>query len=121
MATISLTINGGVNDSLQIGDQVYYLDSTSSTGGFTVTSSLDNVVHIGSCTSINTSTNTIQVDTGSLNFAMPQSGAFILFSKDNAVNLTSLIGYFASVKLRNNSNIKSEIFSVGVDVEESSK
>ena len=52
---------------------------------------------------------------------MPQSGAFILFSKDNAVNLTSLIGYFASVKLRNNSNIKSEIFSVGVDVEESSK
>ena len=52
---------------------------------------------------------------------MPTSGAYILFSKDNAVNLTSLIGYFASVKLKNNSNVKSEIFQVGLDIDESSK
>ena len=121
MAVMTLEINGGISDLLQVGDQIYYLDSTSSVGGFTTTTSLDNVVHIGSCLDINTTTNMIQVDTGSLNFTPPTSGAFILFSKDNAVNLTSLIGYYSSIKFSNNSSSKAEIFSIGVDIDESSK
>ena len=120
MATISLTINGSISDLLQVGDQVYYANNASF-GGFSTTSNIDNVIHIGECIHIDEANNQILVDTGTLNFSMPTSGAYILFSKDNAVNLTSLIGYFASVKLKNNSNIKSEIFQVGVDIDESSK
>ena len=120
MATISLTINGSISDLLQVGDQVYYANNASF-GGFSATTNIDDVIHVGECIHIDEANNQILVDTGTLNFTMPTSGAYILFSKDNAVNLTSLIGYFASIKLKNNSNIKSEIFQVGVDIDESSK
>tara|TARA_R110002012_G_scaffold67744_1_gene176424 strand:- start:65 stop:481 length:417 start_codon:yes stop_codon:yes gene_type:complete len=46
---------------------------------------------------------------------------FIMFSKDNKANLSSLLGYYALTKFRNNSTEKGEIFSVGTDFFESSK
>ena len=46
---------------------------------------------------------------------------FILFSKDNKANLSSILGYYASVKLVNDSAVASELFSVGMDMFESSK
>ena len=49
------------------------------------------------------------------------SGSFIMFSKDNKANLSSVLGYYASVTLRNDSLEKAELFNVGVDVFESSK
>jgi len=48
-------------------------------------------------------------------------GSFIMFSKDNKANLSSVLGYYASVTLRNDSLEKAELFNVGVDVFESSK
>ena len=45
----------------------------------------------------------------------------IFFSKDNKVNLTSLLGYFASTKFVNTSPTKAELFSVGCEIAESSK
>ena len=46
---------------------------------------------------------------------------FILFSKDNKANLSSVLGYYADVKMVNNSTAEAELFSVGVDYFESSK
>ena len=51
----------------------------------------------------------------------PIPGDFIMFSKDNKVNLSSLLGYYSLLKLRNDSKTKAEIFSVGTDFIESSK
>jgi len=51
----------------------------------------------------------------------PPTGAFIMFSKDNKANVSSLLGYYSLLKLRNNSKSKAEIFSVGTDWVESSK
>jgi len=48
-------------------------------------------------------------------------GSFIMFSKDNKVNMSSILGYYAAVEFRNSSQIKSEIFNVGTDFFESSK
>ena len=48
-------------------------------------------------------------------------GSFIMFSKDNKVNLSSVLGYYASVTLKNDSKDKAELFNVGADVFESSK
>jgi len=48
-------------------------------------------------------------------------GSFIMFSKDNKVNLSSVLGYYASVTLKNNSQEKIELFNVGADVFGSSK
>jgi len=46
---------------------------------------------------------------------------FIMFNKDNKVNKNSLVGYYAEVKLENNSSSKAELFSIGSEITESSK
>ena len=46
---------------------------------------------------------------------------FIIFVKDNVVNTSSLIGYFAEAEFINYSNTPAELFSVGSEVVESSK
>ena len=63
----------------------------------------------------------ILVDTGSLNFVLPVSGSFILFNKDNEANLNSVLGYYAEVKMVNNSKTEAELFAVSANVAESSK
>ena len=54
-------------------------------------------------------------------YGPPNEGDFIMFSKDNKVNLSSLLGYYSLLKLRNNSKTKAEMFSVAADFVESSK
>jgi len=48
-------------------------------------------------------------------------GSFIMFSKDNKVNMSDMLGYYASVELRNNSTTEAELFNVGTTFFESSK
>ena len=48
-------------------------------------------------------------------------GSFIMFSKDNKVNTSSMLGYYASIEYRNDSLEKAELFKVGAEVFESSK
>ena len=108
-----LTFTEPLNVSLQVGDTAYYVP-TSSLGGYNINSS--NVVEIGVITNI-----TGLVVTVATQINNPPNGAFILFSKDNKANLSSALGYFAEVKFRNNSTKTSELFSVGMDIFESSK
>ena len=53
--------------------------------------------------------------------AVSQLDDFIMFSKDNKVNLSSLLGYYSKVQFRNNSKDEAELFAVGADFVESSK
>ena len=48
-------------------------------------------------------------------------GSFIMFSKDNKANMSSILGYYASAQFRNSSWEEAELFNVGVDIFESSK
>jgi len=120
MAIINLPFNNSVNDCLQVGDTLYSC-SPSATGQFNFVDTVQGIVNIGTCHSIDLSTNVVQVDSGSLSYVLPTSTSFILFSKDNQVNLSSLIGYYAEVKLVNNSKQEAELYSVGIDVVSSSK
>ena len=123
MAIINLSISNGINTSLQVGDIVYSC-TPSETGQFQFENSIDGIVKLGSCSSItnlSSATSTVQVDTGSLNFTLPTAGAFILFSKDNQANLSSLVGYYAEAKFVNNSKTKAELFSISATLSESSK
>ena len=67
----------------------------------------------------NLTSNTITVDASSAN--LPSANDYVLFSKNQAVNTSSLLGYYADVKLENNSKRKVEIFSLGSEITESSK
>ena len=46
---------------------------------------------------------------------------YIMFEKDKQVNSSSLIGYYANVKLINDSKGDVKLFSLGSEVSESSK
>ena len=48
-------------------------------------------------------------------------GDYCMFVKSNIVNTSSLRGYYADVKLENNSTDKIELFSVGSEITLSSK
>ena len=106
---IKLTIDGSINSSLQIGDTIFYQQNQS--GG---------AVKFGVVEKINSNSITVNKSVFG-NPVDPLHGAFILFSKDNSVNQSSLIGYFADVKLENSSKHKVELFSVGTEIAISSK
>ena len=54
-------------------------------------------------------------------FTLAHQEAQAMFEKDKQVNSSSLIGYYANVKLINDSKGKIELFSLGSEVSESSK
>tara|TARA_R110002096_G_scaffold397901_1_gene593862 strand:+ start:310 stop:972 length:663 start_codon:yes stop_codon:yes gene_type:complete len=49
------------------------------------------------------------------------TASFLLFSKDNDANLSSMLGYFAKVNFKNNSTGFAELFAVGSEITQSSK
>tara|TARA_R100000742_G_C4274006_1_gene93782 strand:+ start:1563 stop:1928 length:366 start_codon:yes stop_codon:yes gene_type:complete len=119
-ATVTLTFNNPLNASCQVGDTAYYLSSTASSGGFT-TGAHSNIVEIGVITSITGTTAAPTLNfTNSMVSSVP-GGSYILFSKDNKANMSSALGYYCEIKLKNTSTVTSELFSVGVDAFESSK
>jgi hypothetical protein len=130
MATITIQVLRADYSSLQIGDTAYYSNITTTAGINTNEneSGVTNVTKIGLITGINnttalddgteTTTLTCEIDEATV---VPTTADFIFFSKDNKVNLTSLLGYYASVKFKNNSPSKAEMFSIGCEIAESSK
>jgi hypothetical protein len=118
MPSITLNFASQVNTSLQVGDIVYYCNP-SVVGGFNTSPNLDDLIKMGDCTSV---TSTAVVVNCADNITLPDTtNDFILFSKDNSVNLSSIIGYYAEVKFVNNSTEPAELFSMGLDTIESSK
>ena len=121
--TNTMHFDNGVNESLQIGDKIYYrvssvvdyLDDTRSL-------LLGETMRFGVVKSI--FANSIVIDethpTGG-NYLDPYAGDFIFFEKSNAVNSSSLLGYYADLKFENNSYYKAELFSVSAEITESSK
>ena len=120
--TITLSFDYPIQDSVSVGDTAYFAQ-TSESGGFNINSNA--VVEIGEITSINRSTRTITCNTSLYGNQMPSandnSPTFILFSKNNCQQLSSLLGYFGSFKFKNTSTAAAELFSVTVDAFESSK
>jgi hypothetical protein len=109
-----LTLDG-VNTSLQVGDIIYY--QTPGTNGSFDTIDSSSITKYGDVDSITNNTITVSPN----GCTLPSAGDFIFFAKNNVVNTSSLIGYYADVKLTNDSKDKIELFSLGSEVSESSK
>ena len=133
MPNITITFPNPINVSVQVGDIAYYLDNVASLGSGSLFpghiptthnhSDYNDIIQIGDIVSINQTTNSITCNwnPNPPMAAFPTNGDFIMFSKDNKANLSSMLGYFASVEFRNNSKTEGELFSVGCDIFESSK
>ena len=112
MPNLTLTFANPLNVSVSVGDTAYYVPTTS-TAGFSVNSS--DVAEIGEITSVDFNSNTIIVNTALANGVVTTSH-FILFSKDNAASMSSILGYYAEVKMTNTSTAEAELFQVGLDI-----
>ena len=129
MQILTLSFPHHLNDSIQIGDVVYWcpisqqgtLPTSFSTGN------LGGVTRLGEIIDIVNSSNptvpsTIDVWWDNNNVIAPsQPTDFIMFAKNKVVNTPSLTGYYADVKFENDSIEKAELFVVGSEVFESSK
>lgn len=100
------------NDSLQVGDVAYYKTPTP----IGSTDFAYNPILIGIITNI--SNDSITIDSTS---STPGPNDFIMFSKNKSVNNTSLLGYYAEVKIANNSMDHAELFALSSEITPSSK
>jgi hypothetical protein len=97
---IKLTFNENINVSAQVGD-VIYANTTSNEIG--VINEIDG--------------NTIVID----NTSNVNEGDFIMFRKNNKINLSGLNGYFAEAIFETSSVNKKELFSTSSEITPSSK
>ena len=118
MPTVTLNFSTyDINTSAQIGDTVYYCNYESN-GGFSINSS--DIIEIGIIKEFHGTESIIYVEPVNTSLVLPET-AFILFSKDNAVNMSSPLGYYSLVQFKNNSLEKSEMFATACEIFTSSK
>ena len=98
--SIKLTFNNKINISAQVGDIVY-------------ANTTDN--EIGTIEQIDGNTMTID------NTSSITTSDFIMFRKNNRINLSGLNGYYSQAKFENNSEDKKELFSTTSEITPSSK
>ena len=109
MATI--TFSNNINVSAQVGDTLYYHVGVGDAG-----TELGTITAIGS--------NFVEVDSNSPNINNIAVGNFFSFKKSSNSNYhanSSVKGYYAKIKLNNNSTAKQELFYLGSEITESSK
>jgi hypothetical protein len=135
MPNVTISFNHTINVSVQVGDSAYYTftppfpgQTVGQSGNWASTTTphetntRESIRLIGPIISI-TSTSIVCDMPSNLaaQYGPPTTSDFIMFSKDNKVNLSSLLGYYCLAKLRNDSVDPSELFSIGADFVESSK
>jgi hypothetical protein len=110
MATITMTFAKYINVSVQVGDTAYYCVVTSGVGA--------TPVEMGTVTAVTATTITCNIGVGT---TRPTTSNFIMFSKDNKANLSSLSGYYAEVEMKNDETSAVELYAVGSEIFTSSK
>ena len=116
MPSITLTFANALNTSVQVGDTAYYC-AVSDLGGFD-SAGMGDIVEIGPIASI---TGNVIVCTIPTTTVPPTDSSFILFSKDNKVNMSSPLGYYGLAQFKNESKVKGEMFAASCNIFESSK
>tara|TARA_R100000935_G_C2747176_1_gene128270 strand:+ start:61 stop:447 length:387 start_codon:yes stop_codon:yes gene_type:complete len=123
-----ITFNDPINSSLQEGDIVYY-SPTNQAPNSNINKAINSaIVKLGVVSSIMVDPPRVNViyeddpgNTGSATVFPPSIDDYVMFEKDKRVNSSSLVGYYANVRLLNDSKKKVELFSLSSEVSESSK
>ena len=117
MPDLTLQFGNKLNVSVAVGDTAYYV-ATQTSDDFTINNG--DTIEIGEITSVDSNSNTIIVDT-TLASGVVTTNHFILFSKDNAASMSSILGYYTEVKLTNTSTAEAELYQISLDAFTSSK
>ncbi len=111
----TINFNENINESVQVGDELYYLVPPSTTPIKAGPSEADCVI---------TSVGEKHIEVDILETGLSASNSFFMFLKpeyNGYTNVSSLKGYYAEVKMSNISTSKQELFAVGSEVTVSSK
>ena len=119
------SIDFASNDSVQGEDEIYFTKTTTS-GGFDVNNGpiyiVGKVYKIEKFMEVDNIAQYVKLEVKVYQGAtVPEPGDFIMFSKDKTVNNTSLLGYYAEVKMSNNSMEHAELFALSSETILSSK
>ena len=110
MNELILNFTNEVNASLSFGDVVSF--------GVTDGNNIVETVEIGTVKSIFNNRRSVRIDrTGPI----PPANSFMIFEKDRAIESSGIIGYEATVTMKNTSTKKAELFAVSSEVFESSR
>ena len=128
MATTTVTFDGisKMNQSLQIGDTLYYGLLVSNAYNYTEFGSktTNSIFKLGTVKSILVNPGedeTVIIAEQPSYINPPPNKSFIFFSKDNTVNVNSIKGYYGQMQFTNNSFEPAELYAISCDVTESSK
>ena len=136
--SLKIVFDQSLNASLQLGDDVYFIsnDDIGFQGDFnhsniqpTLVGKVREIIHVGDpdaspptedntifCSNLDANGNDITLPAN----AMPNGGMF-MFNKDDFVNRSSMVGYYAEVTMQNNSTDRAELYALGSNISVSSK
>ena len=103
-----INFSQNINVSVQVGDTLYYTNVTGGAG---------NPIEIGPITEVGSNFVVVNGPNATPTFA---TDLFFMFKKPN-LNNASVKGYFAEARIATNSNIKTELFTLGSEITQSSK
>tara|TARA_R110002012_G_scaffold157304_4_gene318473 strand:- start:353 stop:727 length:375 start_codon:yes stop_codon:yes gene_type:complete len=124
MGTLTVSLNTEpLNESISVGDTVYYATLGSAVDGF-ISDNGSGLVKIGPVVSLGEATSgkkTIGITVSSNPNIGLVNDKLLLFSKNNQVNTDGLKGYYAEVKMKNTSTTEAELYAVSSEIALSSK
>jgi len=106
------TFEEEINDSVQIGDILWFVDVL---GGLPS----GNPTELGVIS--NVGQYFVEIPSGTMDVDLIPAEVFFMFRKPPSDNIASVSGYYAEVTMLNNRPIKQELFSVGSEINISSK
>tara|TARA_R100001440_G_scaffold23896_3_gene38814 strand:+ start:149 stop:529 length:381 start_codon:yes stop_codon:yes gene_type:complete len=124
---VTYTIQGDVNTSVQVGDNIYFClkspdASYQTSNSFVHSGVVSGIEKVGGNTNIIVTATNISNVPGGNNFQFTNmNDYFLFFAKDTSANLNRIKGYYASVLFRNDSNEHAELYTVGAEIQKSSK
>lgn len=119
-----------VNDSVQVGDILYFANvsptNNQTNGPVTeigpITVVGENFVEVANGAPIGFTET--EIETGTITVGgvtAPIAPPLFMFRKDGQANISTLVGYFASVNLTVSSTVRRELFGIGSEIVVSSK
>jgi hypothetical protein len=122
MATLNLTFPSPINISCKVGDTAYFVNNVSTLGGFQVGGNIELIGTINTITESGSNTIiNVEVEGSNANVDTVTTTSFIMFSKDNEVEMSAIAGYYAQATFKNNSKEKAELYAVSCEIEQSSE
>lgn len=124
---VEYTIQGEINSSVQVGDNIYFSLKTLNSGyetsnSFTYSGVVKNITKGLSSAVIAVDADSVDNIPGGVDYqSVNINDYFLFFSKDTSANINRIKGYHANVTMRNDSNEKAELFTVGAEIQKSSK